>query len=49
MDIAEYFNYKCPYTGKECWSWNCSECPIEEQERAFMSEEDEDDNPPFQI
>lgn len=32
----EYFNGICPYTGKPCDDWNCSECEVEQREREWM-------------
>ena len=37
---AEFFNYRCPYTGKPCDDWNCDECEVEEQERRCMDEKE---------
>lgn len=32
------FNNKCPYTGKDCETFNCNNCKVEEAEREFMRE-----------
>ena len=35
---AELFSYKCPYTDKPCYDWNCEVCEVEEEERRWMEE-----------
>ena len=30
--------YQCPYTGKPCYDWECSECEVEKEEREWMEE-----------
>ena len=37
MNSKEHFNGKCPYTDKQCESWNCSECEIEQAEQKYMN------------
>lgn len=34
-----YFNGKCPYTDKECESWACLDCEVEQAEREYMESE----------
>lgn len=29
---AEFFDGKCPYTGKPCYEWECNTCEVEAQE-----------------
>ena len=36
----EYFNGKCPYTGKECETFDCSKCEVEKEEQEFMEREE---------
>lgn len=36
----EYFGGKCPYTGKECESWECSRCQVEKKEKEWMEEKE---------
>ena len=31
----EYFEGKCPYTGKPCDDWECAKCEIEKQEKEW--------------
>ena len=37
---AEFFDGKCPYTGKPCYEWECNTCEVEEQEKKNMEELD---------
>ena len=39
----EYFKGKCPYTGKECESWECNGCPVEKNEKEWMKESEEEE------
>lgn len=39
---AEKFNYKCPYNGEECHSWNCTNCGVEIEEIEYMNMLDEE-------
>ena len=34
----EYFKGKCPYTDYPCDHFNCETCPVEQEEREFMTE-----------
>lgn len=34
----DFFNGKCPYTGKKCEDWNCNECEVEKAEREWVEE-----------
>jgi hypothetical protein len=34
--IKEIFKSICPYTGKECETFNCNSCEIEQAEREFV-------------
>ena len=38
----EYFGGKCPYTGKKCESWECSRCQVEQNEKEWMEESEEE-------
>lgn len=38
MTDKERFDGKCPYTGKNCDSWNCPACEVEQEERRYMEE-----------
>ena len=38
--IAERFNYKCPYNGEVCHSWNCSVCGVEIDYINWLEEEE---------
>ena len=38
MKTKELFDGKCPYTGKNCESWNCATCEVEQAERRDMNE-----------
>lgn len=40
MSEREYFKGICPYTGKECKDWKCSDCPVEERERKWIERKD---------
>jgi hypothetical protein len=33
---AEFFDGKCPYTGKSCYEWKCDTCEVEKQEREYI-------------
>lgn len=37
---AKFFKDICPYTGKKCDDWNCSECEVEKAEREFAEGEE---------
>jgi hypothetical protein len=39
----EYFGGKCPYTGKECESLECSRCQVEKNEKEWMEEMEEEE------
>ena len=36
------FGGRCPYTDKKCKKWKCDKCPVEERERKWMEEPDND-------
>ena len=36
---AEFFAYRCPYTDKPCYDWDCDDCEVEAEERAWMKGE----------
>lgn len=40
---ARYFNDICPYTGKKCSDWNCTECEVEQAEREYMKESENEE------
>ena len=44
MTDKEKFGGKCPYNGNPCETFNCNKCAIEEQERKFMEELDEEES-----
>ena len=35
---AEYFDYRCPYTDKPCYDWDCDNCEVDEKERRWLEE-----------
>lgn len=38
----EYFEGRCPYTGKPCDDWECNKCETEKQEQRWIEEEEEE-------
>ena len=36
----EFFEGKCPYTGKLCYFWECDTCEIEAEEKKSIEELD---------
>ena len=38
MTDAELFAYKCPYTDKPCYSWECESCEVEQEEREWCEQ-----------
>ena len=44
MTDKEKFGGKCPYNNEPCETFNCNGCEIEEQERKFMEELDEEES-----
>lgn len=40
---AEFFDGKCPYTGKPCYEWECNICEVEMQEKESMKDVDDED------
>lgn len=38
---AEFFDGKCPYTGKPCYEWECDTCEVEMQEKESMKAVDD--------
>ena len=38
---AEFFDGKCPYTGKSCYEWECDTCEVEAQEKEAMKAVDD--------
>ena len=44
MNDAEYFDFKCPYTGKPCRDFKCDTCPTEEEERKWLSDLDKEED-----
>lgn len=33
---AEFFDGKCPYTGKPCYEWECNSCEVDAQESDYQ-------------
>lgn len=40
---AEFFDGKCPYTGKPCYEWECNSCEVDAQAKKDMEEVDKAD------
>ena len=38
-NLKKYFNGKCPFTDKQCESWDCINCEVEKAEREYMESE----------
>ena len=38
---AEFFDGKCPYTGKPCYEWECDTCEVEVREKESMQSFDD--------
>ena len=40
---AEFFDGKCPYTGRPCYEWECNSCEVDSQEKKDMEDLDNSD------
>ena len=38
-ETPKIFKYRCPYTDKPCFDWNCFQCEVEKAEREYMESE----------
>ncbi len=36
MKDCELFEYRCPYTDRVCYVWNCNECEVQAEEIEYM-------------
>lgn len=39
--------YPCPYTGRNCFVWDCDDCEIESEEQRWMKELNDEEEREF--